>query len=1095
MKFHSMAATALSAAAAFSFNPALALTDADSFVAAVDLPLALPVHSATGQATFEQSVAWQDFQSRHGGGWVASWDDRTQVARWITGPGIPLGSVNGASIEGACLDLVASHPDLFGVDPAELRLSGKREVGGRWFVTFDRYYDGVRVGGGRVDFRVMPNGRVTLIGINTHPLVDLPTHPDLSAAQAFRLAAGAVGGSLGDAHDADAELLIVPLADGKEIGYALAWEVTVTTTAPAARWVQYIDAETGAIIARWNEIRYAQIGGIIGGTILPETPSDTPEYRSFAYENITVDGSPSDQSDTSGVWMATVGSGDHTVTSSLSGAWQRVSNLNGNNAALAETAPANQRTDLTWDDGNSTIDERGGLYHINIVHDYMKAIDPTFTSLDYPMPVRVKDTSGNCNAYWDGNGVNFFEGGGGCPSTVRIADVVYHEYGHGTTQWANGGRATGSMHEGFSDYLGATITNNPQIGRGFFGPGSHLRDCVNTVVYPAPECGGEVHCVGQAHCGALWDARTNLIAALGFETGVALSDSLWHYARYGHADNDLDYYTDYLFMDDDDGDLSNGTPHGEYLFPALAAHGFAQLLYASRKFVYDAVTPDLVADPGDQLTCVMTYALPLGAMGAGSISGSIQSLSPELTVAKATSTFPDVSPGAETDNSADPFLLDVDASLSELKDVQLVVTLTAEPNFFNRSDTITVRVGRGAVLLVDDDPAEDYSSFYEEPLEALGNRPNRWTPRITGELAFNPLLGFDSVIWFCGDAAPGATLSESEMDAIGDYLAQGGKLFLTGQNIAEDIGSTTFFSSYLKAEFVSPNAGVPLADGVEGNSVTGDWSLFFTGIGGANNWRSPDVIQATGGAEDALFYSGSARGAGVLYDAEYKLIYLPLNFEGVTGAEETSTRLECLRDVLRFFEVPVGVRAVELSGSAEPAGNLLSWQLVGADSRLASVRVYQLSGDNSATLLTTDPLIAQERFLDETARADGVYRYRVTVTDKLATEESVAEIEVRRGESPGLPTRTALGQNSPNPFNPRTVIGFELPQKETVRLSIYDLTGRRVALLVNGEKQAGKHQVVWNGTTDTGRAAPSGVYVYRLEAGSFTAVRRMLLLK
>ena len=75
------------------------------------------------------------------------------------------------------------------------------------------------------------------------------------------------------------------------------------------------------------------------------------------------------------------------------------------------------------------------------------------------------------------------------------------------------------------------------------------------------------------------------------------------------------------------------------------------------------------------------------------------------------------------------------------------------------------------------------------------------------------------------------------------------------------------------------------------------------------------------------------------------------------------------------------------------------------------------------------------------------------------------------------------------------MIGFELPQKETVRLSIYDLTGRRVALLVNGEKQAGKHQVVWNGTTDTGRAAPSGVYVYRLEAGSFTAVRRMLLLK
>jgi Zn-dependent metalloprotease len=1086
--------SAVCAATAFTPIPALALTDAGTSVSAVDLPLALPVPSASALAAFKTSPTWQQFESRHGHDWAISWDERTHVARWITGAGISLGAVNSDSVERACLDLVAEHPDLFGVHPSELRLSGKRNVGGRWFVTFDRYYEGLAVGGGRVDFRIMPNGQLTLIGINTHPLIDLPTQPRVSAAEAYRTAASTIGAvSLGS--DPNAELLIVPLAVEEDIGYALAWKVTVATAAPVARWVHYVDAETGAVIARWNEVRYAQIGGTIGGTILPETPTDTPEYRPFADENFTVDAGDSDRSDAEGIWRATVSSGDHSVESTLSGAWQRVMNQNGEDAALAASAPANERTDLVWDDENSTIDERGGYYHLNVVHDYMKAIDPDFTSLDYPMAVRVKEPSGNCNAYWDGLGVTFFEGGGGCPSIVRIADVVYHEYGHGTTQWASGGRATGSMHEGFSDYLGTTITNNPQIGRGFFGPGSHLRDCVNNVVYPAPECGGEVHCVGQAHCGALWDARTNLIAALGYETGVALSDSLWHYARYGHADNDLDYYTDYLFMDDDDGDLSNGTPHGEYLFPALAAHGFAQLLYPSRKFVYDAETPDLVADAGDQLTCIIHYALPLGAMGADNLSASIESLAPEVQVVKAASTFPNVAPGGETDNASDPFLLSVDSDLTELLDVQLVVNLTANPNFFNRADTITVRIGRSAVLLVDDDPADDYSAFYEEPLEELGNRPNLWTTRITGELSFNPLLGFDSVMWFCGDGASDATLSEADQDAIAAYLEQGGKLFLTGQNIAEDISSSDFFGNYLKSEFDSPNAGVPLADGAEGSALTADWHLFFTGTGGANNWYSPDAIHALGGADDVLFYAGSGFGAGVLYDAEYKLLYLPFNFEGVTGAEDTSTRLECLRDVLEFFEIPVGIHAVDLNGRAEPNGNLLTWRLVGADAKLASVRVYRLAEDDRLVSLTDDPLVTVDRFLDKSAQSNGLYRYRMVIRSSQGAEETAAEIEIRRGESPGLPSHAALAQNTPNPFNPRTVIRFDLPQATRVRLSIYDLTGRRIISLVDGERGAGRHQVVWNGITEAGRNAPSGVYVYRIEAGTFTAVKRMLLLK
>ena len=89
-----------------------------------------------------------------------------------------------------------------------------------------------------------------------------------------------------------------------------------------------------------------------------------------------------------------------------------------------------------------------------------------------------------------------------------------------------------------------------------------------------------------------------------------------------------------------------------------------------------------------------------------------------------------------------------------------------------------------------------------------------------------------------------------------------------------------------------------------------------------------------------------------------------------------------------------------------------------------------------------------------------------------------------------LPREYGLSQNYPNPFNPQTVIAFELPAGEHVKLSVFDMLGREVAVLIDERRDAGRYHAVWNGA----RAA-SGVYVYRLTAGSFTKTRTMLLLK
>ncbi len=89
-----------------------------------------------------------------------------------------------------------------------------------------------------------------------------------------------------------------------------------------------------------------------------------------------------------------------------------------------------------------------------------------------------------------------------------------------------------------------------------------------------------------------------------------------------------------------------------------------------------------------------------------------------------------------------------------------------------------------------------------------------------------------------------------------------------------------------------------------------------------------------------------------------------------------------------------------------------------------------------------------------------------------------------------LPTRFSLNQNYPNPFNPTTVIRYQLPAASTVRLSLYDLLGREVASLVNEQKPAGTYEVRFDGS-----GFASGIYLYRLTAGTYVESRKMILMK
>ncbi|HEX2867185.1 MAG TPA: FlgD immunoglobulin-like domain containing protein [Ignavibacteriales bacterium] len=88
-----------------------------------------------------------------------------------------------------------------------------------------------------------------------------------------------------------------------------------------------------------------------------------------------------------------------------------------------------------------------------------------------------------------------------------------------------------------------------------------------------------------------------------------------------------------------------------------------------------------------------------------------------------------------------------------------------------------------------------------------------------------------------------------------------------------------------------------------------------------------------------------------------------------------------------------------------------------------------------------------------------------------------------------------LAQNYPNPFNPSTTIKYQIPEAANVKVTVYDVTGKQVAELVNDYKQAGHYEVSWTGHDNSGHQVASGIYLYTIQAGSFTKSMKMMLLK
>jgi len=204
--------------------------------------------------------------------------------------------------------------------------------------------------------------------------------------------------------------------------------------------------------------------------------------------------------------------------------------------------------------------------------------------------------------------------------------------------------------------------------------------------------------------------------------------------------------------------------------------------------------------------------------------------------------------------------------------------------------------------------------------------------------------------------------------------------------------------------------------------------------------------------------------------------------------------------ILNVELVPNFVPVELISFSAEVVNNevKLSWQTATETNNSGfeilrcaqNDRVWWAVGFANGYGTTTEPksyLFTDESFIP------GSYEYRLKQIDfdGSFTYSDIIEVEV------AVPNIFSLEQNYPNPFNPSTTIRYEIPEQSFVTIKVYDILGNEITTLVNEEKAAGNYEVEFNTSSHSGnvRNLTSGIYFYRLQAGSFIETKKMILMK
>lgn len=181
----------------------------------------------------------------------------------------------------------------------------------------------------------------------------------------------------------------------------------------------------------------------------------------------------------------------------------------------------------------------------------------------------------------------------------------------------------------------------------------------------------------------------------------------------------------------------------------------------------------------------------------------------------------------------------------------------------------------------------------------------------------------------------------------------------------------------------------------------------------------------------------------------------------------------------------------EVSGHGAPPGGIIDFYLTSSLTEFdeALQFLFSATADSAGDFSTSTFELSEGDYITAIATDSNRNSSALAASVRIGTVTDVDD------KADAVPYAYKLEQNYPNPFNPETQINFSLARASQVDLSVYNVLGRKVTMLINDHMAAGEHSVEWDGTDYTGRTVASGMYLYRLTTDEYSSNRKMLLLK
>jgi len=572
----------------------------------VDLPL--PRGGVLEADRAQPAPAWRDFLETNHDWWIADWDRHHPAPHRALGGGLRLGEgpvLDAGDLDRRIRDFLRAHRGLMPVEEHELEALHLGLHGGVWYARYRQSSNGRPVLLSETEFRVGSGGGLMMMGSDAHagiPRLESRLDRGSVRARVDELASGEPGTGRCEVGD----WVVLPILAGKGFRFETAWPCRVDPADPELDSQVFLSGETGEILWSWNRVRHVEISGAVECWAEPQAPDDMQELFPLDHAWITVDGEPVTLDDAGSFTVDLEGEGPWDLEGGFAGLYADVNRQDGADNEFAFSLEEDGQVFEITDADGTLIEERDAYVHTNLVHDFIRGMDPSFTGLDWSLPVNI-NIDQTCNAFWNGSSINFFREGDGCPNTARVAGVVYHEYGHGINdlQYVQAGSPfgmiNGALHEGLADVTAVYIQDVNYVSPGWF-----IRDLDNSNSYPE-DIIGEVHYDGLIIGGAMWDLRETL--------GLEIVRPLHHFARWGTPDDVdtgrafFDYFIELLVADDDNGDLGDLTPHFAEIDSTFNLHGIGtDLLWLGANFAL--LDLELLATPDEELQLAASLDVP-----------------------------------------------------------------------------------------------------------------------------------------------------------------------------------------------------------------------------------------------------------------------------------------------------------------------------------------------------------------------------------------------------------------------------------------------------------------------------------------------------